>query len=117
MATVKQKLALEKMVEKGRAGKSISVSRIMREVGYSANTAVVPQKLTQSIGFQELCNELGLTDSFLTNALYEDIRDKPKNRERELRLAFTIKGKLDESSKTQINILVKPLATLDELKG
>ena len=52
MPTVKQNLALEKMVENGGI-----VSQAMREVGYSFNTAKTPQKLTKSKGWHELLDK------------------------------------------------------------
>ena len=71
-----------------------NVSQAMRDVGYSENTAKTPQKLTESVGFIELCEEKGLTDSFLINALVEDIKEKKGNRKAELELGFKIKGRL-----------------------
>lgn len=89
MSTLKQEKALEKLVENGG-----NVSRAMMEVGYSPNTAKTPQKLTESKGFIELCEEKGLTDGLLINALVEDIKEKKGNRKAELELGFKIKGKL-----------------------
>jgi hypothetical protein len=49
----------------------------MIEAGYSAATTHNPQKLTESKGFQELCDELGLTENPLfihascTNLIWE----------------------------------------------
>ena len=87
MATRKQKLAVAKMVENGG-----NMSKAMRDAGYSHKTAKVPSKLTDSIGFRELCDECGLTDDFIINALQEDIAKKPQNRKPELELASKIKG-------------------------
>ena len=89
MSTIKQELALEKMVENGG-----NVSQAMRDVGYSKNTAKTPQKLTESVGFIELCDKKGLTDNFLIDALVEDIKKKKGNRKSELESGFKIKGKL-----------------------
>lgn len=89
MSTIKQKKALEKMVENGG-----NISKAMRDVGYSETTAQTPQKLTQSKGFLELCDSRGLTDSMLINALVDDIKSKKGARRAELELAFKIKGKL-----------------------
>lgn len=107
MSTIQQRAAFEKLVELG--GKS--VSRAMREskLPYSEKTAKTPKKLTESKGFQELCNEFGLTDNFLIEALVNDIREKPRNRKAELELAFKIKQRLKEDRdgdifNTQINI-------------
>ena len=97
--TAKQKAAFNKLVELG----GTSVSRAMREGklsngenAYSPETAKSPQKLTESLGFQKICDEAGLTDEFLTNALYNDIKAKKKNRKPELELAFKIKKRLSD---------------------
>lgn len=105
MTTLKQELALEKIVENGG-----NVSQAMRDVGYSENTARTPQKLTESRGFRTLCEESGLTDDLLINSLVEDIKEKKGNRRAELELAFKIKGRLvkkeDETDKElKINII------------
>lgn len=107
MATLQQIAAVEKLVEL----RGTSVSRAMREskLPYSPKTAKNPRNLTASKGFQEICEENGLTDAFLTKALFNDIKAKPKRREKELRLAFQIKQKLqsdDSKGNTynQVNI-------------
>jgi len=61
MATVKQRLAIGKLAENGG-----NVYRAMIAAGYSHQTAVTPQKLTESKGFQELLDEV-LPDSNLIN--------------------------------------------------
>ena len=91
MATIRQKLALHKSIKNGG-----NISKAMVEVGYSANTAHTPQKLTESKGFIELCEEIGLTDDFLAKALYDDIKAKKQDRKPELELAFKVKGRLKE---------------------
>jgi hypothetical protein len=90
MATVKQKKALDALV--GNGG---NVTKAMLEVGYSKNTANTPQKLTESIGFQELMNDKGLTDDLLVDALVDDIIAKPKRRFKELELGFKVRGRLN----------------------
>ncbi len=103
-ATFKQKQAFDKLVENGG-----NVSKTMREVGYSAQTAKTPQKLTESEGWKELCEAHGLTDDFLVDALVEDIENKPQNRKAELELAFKIKGKMTEKIDiTAKGILIMP---------
>ena len=47
--TIKQKLAFAKLAENGG-----NISKTMKEVGYSAQTAKTPGKLTKSIGWQQL---------------------------------------------------------------
>ena len=89
MATVKQKRALDKIVENGG-----NVSRAMMEVGYSPRTAKTPQKLTESKGFQELMEESGLTDQLLIDSLVDDIKGKPKRRFKELELGFKVRSRL-----------------------
>ena len=98
MSTIKQKIVLEKIVENGG-----NISQAMLEVGYSPNTAKTPQKLTGSIGFIELCEEKGLTNNLLINALVEDIKEKKGNRKAELELGFKIKGILNN---TKLNITI-----------
>lgn len=106
MATLQQKAAVERLVEL----RGTSVSRAMREskLPYSPKTAKNPKNLTDSKGFQEICEEIGLTDQFLTKALYNDIKAKPKRREKELRLAFQVKGKLktDEQPGNIFNTII-----------
>lgn len=59
MATLKQRLAFNKMIENGG-----NISAAMREAGYSAAMAHNPQKLINSKAWQELSNEQ-LSDEFL----------------------------------------------------
>jgi beta-glucosidase/6-phospho-beta-glucosidase/beta-galactosidase len=91
MPTLKQKRAIDKLV--GNGG---NITKAMKEAGYSPNTANTPQKLTESIGFKELCEQY-LPDSLLLGALKEDIIIKKQNRKSELELGFKIKGHLKES--------------------
>ena len=100
MATTKQKLALNNMVENGG-----NVSQAMRDAGYSSNTAKTPKKLTESLGFLSLCEGAGLTDELLISALVEDIKEKKGNRKAELELGFKIKGYLNQ--KTNIDHTTK----------
>lgn len=90
MATHRQKLALEKLVENGG-----NVSKAMIEAGYSPNTAKTPSKLTNSDGYAELM-ESYLPDDMLLRALADDIEKKEGNRKAELELAFKLKGKMTE---------------------
>lgn len=104
MATIKQKLAFNKIIENQG-----NVSKSMREVGYAFNTAkVLSKNLIETKGFQELCDEHGLTDDFLVKALIEDIDGKPKNRKAELELAFKIKGRMDDKPENTrpINLII-----------
>jgi hypothetical protein len=98
--TMKQKKALDNMVENGG-----NVSKGMRDAGYSEKTAINPSKLTESKGFQQLADEY-LPDDFLLNALEEDIAEKKGNRKPEMELAFKVKGKLVEKRETTSKIEV-----------
>ena len=101
MATVKQKAVLDKIIEKRG-----SISAAMREVGYSEATAKNPKNLTQSIGFQQLCAEHGLTEQFLVDALVDDIKNKPKHRFHEMELGFKVLGKLTERQEPNKTLVV-----------
>lgn len=64
---------------------------------YSDKTAKTPQKLTESVGFKELAEELGLTDTLLTKALVADIKKKKGNRVREIELGYKVRGRLNNN--------------------
>lgn len=89
MATLKQRKALDALVVNGGC-----VKDAMRKAGYSENTLHTPKKLTESKGFREIADEVGLTDDFILRALQEDIEAKKQNRHAELSLAAKIKGML-----------------------
>ncbi len=109
MATLKQRKAVEGMVENGG-----NASRAMLEANYSPETAHTPSKLTKSKGFRELMAEYGLTEGLITKALVSDIKKKPKKRFNELSLGAEILGmKKSADIKVQINIA----QILDELDG
>jgi hypothetical protein len=92
------------MVENGG-----NISQAMVDVGYSPNTAKTPQKLTESIGFIELCEKQGLNDQLLLDALVEDIKEKKGNRKAELELAFKIKGRLTQKTDITSNQKTIPI--------
>lgn len=104
MSTQKQRKAVENMVENGG-----NVSKAMRDANYSIETAKNPKKLTESKGYKEILNELGLTEGLIAKSLVDDIKAKEKNRVQELRLGAEIlgmKGEKEVSNTyyTQINI-------------
>lgn len=87
MVTTKQQLVIPKIVEnKG------NISKSMRDVGYKPVTAKNPKNLTNSKGFKEQMAKLGLTEDFITKALVNDIKGKPKKRFLELSLGAEILG-------------------------
>ena len=91
MATIRQKKALNKIVENGG-----NVSKAMRDVGYSPATAENPSKLLDSKGFMQLMDEKGLTDDLIINSLRDDIEAKPGNRTQELTLAVKMRGRMQD---------------------
>jgi len=99
MSTLKQKKTIQKLSENIRK----PLGQAMREAGYSLSTSKSPQLLTKSKGFQELCEEVGLTPKLITSALVEDIKKKKYNRARELELGARI-TKLIEKEDTNVNI-------------
>lgn len=103
MATLKQKLAVEKLVE--NHGKSVSGA--MRAAGYDPDTAKNPKNLTESKGFKELMEKAGLTPDLIINSVVEDIKAKPGKRVGEMRLGADMLGLTKRDSPIaaiQINI-------------
>jgi len=90
MSTIKQEQAVGEIVENGG-----NVSKAMREVGYSKETAKTPKKLTNSIGYKELVNKY-LPKRMILKALEDDIRDKPRFRHQEIGLALKVQGMLSD---------------------
>ena len=92
MATIKQKTALNKVVENGG-----NVSKAMRDAGYTEKTAKTPQKLTESKGWKELVEEY-LPDDLLARVHHEGLQatkgKKPDYfaRHKYLDTAYKIKG-------------------------
>ena len=91
MADLKQKKVIEAMIENGGV-----VSKAMRTVGYSDAYSHNPHKLLNTQSFRQLANDMGLTDSFIIDALQADIASKTGNRVAELALASRIKGLLTD---------------------
>lgn len=117
MATPMQVAAVQELVEQAGSGRKISVSRAMREskLPYSPKTAKTPQRLTDSKGFKEVCDEYGLTDSLILGSLTADIKAKPRNRVQELSLAAKIKGLLvDRSENKNFNLTISLRQLLKE---
>ena len=96
--TARQKLAFSNMSE--IVGTGGTIKSALLKSGYSKEVAENPAHVIQSKGFQQLCDECGMTDDFLISALMEDIRLMPQNRSRELGIAFKIKGKMVDKAET-----------------
>lgn len=89
--TPKQKRAYEELV----VNRVSTGKEAMRKAEYKVTKNI--QQVTESKGFQALTAQY-LPDDFLLSALYNDIKDKPKNRYQELQLAFKVKGHLKENT-------------------
>lgn len=87
MTTIKQKMALAKIVENGG-----NVTQAMRDAGYSEGSVNNPSSLTRSEGFKALLKSSGLDEDLVIRALVEDIKNKPQNRAKELKLACEVLG-------------------------
>lgn len=101
MATFKQKLAVDKIIENHG-----NVSRAMLEAGYTPATAKNPKNLTDSDGYKELMDSY-LPDDMLLRALADDIEKKEGNRKPELELAFKVKGRMTEKHDVKADMDVK----------
>ena len=114
MPTIKQKLAMQKIVENG--GKSVSAA--MREVGYSPATAENPDKLTESKGWKELLDHY-LPDDKLLKTHDEALKAQKWNdftgerepdhtvRLKAVDMGYKVKGRLaDTTIKADVKVLV-----------
>lgn len=66
-------------------------------------TSIDPRQLAESDAFSFVLDNVGLTEEFLAEALFEDIVNKPGNRVQEMKLAFQVRG-LTESRKVDPNV-------------
>jgi hypothetical protein len=68
MATLRQKVAVTKIIENHG-----NVSKAMKEAGYPPTTYANPSNLTNSKGFRELIDQMGITDEKLIKVLDEGL--------------------------------------------
>jgi len=87
MATIKQKKALEKIMENRG-----NISKAMKEAGYDDTTARNPKNLTDSKGYKALLTECGLTEELITLSLVTDIKSNKGKRFSELALGAELLG-------------------------
>ena len=89
MATIKQKKAAQKVFVEGK-----SISKAMKEVGYSDQTAKNPKNLTESKGWKELL-EFYFPDEFLLEEHKKNIKqDKDKGaKNKAIDMAYKLKDK------------------------
>ena len=104
MATPKQKMALDNMIEDGR-----NKGKALEKAGYSKAIQTHPKKVLESVGFLQLCEDRGLTDELLVDSLVEDIKTKVGNRRAELELGFKVKGRTKEADPSVGDITVNVL--------
>jgi len=112
MATLRQKKAIDNVVENGG-----NVTKAMRDAGYAETTVNNPDNLTKSDAWLELM-EAYLPDDMLLGALSDDIEKKEGNRKAELELAFKLRGKMVEKTEGKIegkiDLLVQTLTEEDK---
>ena len=105
MATIKQKLAAEKTMENNGI-----VSKSMKQVGYSPNTAKNPKVLTESKGWKELMEKY-IPDNLLAKK-HKELLTIPK------KVRTYIKGDLEtEYEELDSNAVSKGLDMGYKLKG
>lgn len=73
MATIKQIKASQKILENIGKDKPEPIGKILKDVGYSKNTADTPTLVTRSKGFMELLEKAGVTDDKLAKVLDEGL--------------------------------------------
>ena len=78
MATINQKNAFKKTVERIKDNKRVVMGEVMRDVGYSNETALKPKLLTSSKGWQDLMAQID--DATLLQRLYDIALDKNDKR-------------------------------------
>lgn len=106
MSTIRQSLAAHEILENPTRplGKSLIAA------GYSPNTAIDPQQVIKSKGFQEVMDAAGLDENYLAKCLRWDIDANPGDRLGELTLAMRARGLLvDRRDDTLVVKLPTPI--------
>ena len=89
--TEKQKEAADIIIAQ-KAAKKVNKGKALKEAGYSESVQKNPKLVTKSKGFLAYMDNAGLTEENLANYLAEDIKNKPKERLGEIRLAMEVRG-------------------------
>lgn len=110
IVTPRQKKAAQAVVENSRSPQPKTLGKVLTEVGYPENTAIKPTQVTESKGFKQALDDMGLTDELIVNALVEDIKMKRGRRTAELALASKIKG-LDRGGQVEPPAPIAPGTT------
>ncbi len=91
--TAKQRLAVDNVSEAIRSkDNNMTIGQALIKSGYSKVTSESPTIVTKTKGFQMLCEEVGLTDNMILKAIADDIKQKPRDRSKELAIACKVKG-------------------------
>ena len=90
--TPRQVVAAKNVSENIRRAKPKPIGKVLVESGYSQEVSETPTKVTESKGFKQALDDMGLTDELIVSALVEDIKMKRGRRTAELALASKIKG-------------------------
>lgn len=111
MPTLKQKQLAEAIVANKKLPKDKRKNKkdLVVSGGYSEVTASNKAgEILESKGVKEALREFGLTEELITKALVDDIQNKPRKRERELKLGAEILGMTEPDSgrKTQNNFFI-----------
>lgn len=108
--TIRQQKAIDILAENiGKKG--LTMGQVLTEAGYSKSVANTPQRVTESLGFLEKADRIGLTEDFLLQCLEDDIAAKPKRRTEELKLA----GKWRGLERQDLRITVENVDVPDEV--
>lgn len=107
MSTQLQQDLAEAIVENSKKPRASRKNKkeLLVSMGYATSTAEsIPNKIIEAKGVKDALAQYGLTEELITTALVEDIKGKPKKRERELALGAEILGmkKQNEGNKTLI---------------
>lgn len=122
--TNKQKALAKKIIE----NPSLTMKEAMLEVGYSENTAIAPQNVTESKGWAELMekylpdedvlktHKAGLNATKIFSSHTEPDKEVPDHptRLKAVEMAYKVKGKLND---TNVNVQVNVTPILSELKA
>ena len=89
--TPRQKKAAIALFNNATSDKPVPVGEVLANVGYGT-IVQDPKRITESIGFKKALNDLGLSETLITESLVEDIKEKKGNRLGELRLGAEMLG-------------------------
>lgn len=106
MATLRQRKAFKNIVENGGI-----VSKAMRDAGYSDKTAKTPQKLTESVAYQENFN-IPKAKETIGNIL---INGRESNKLKAAQEIFKVEGAYAPEKSIQLNIDIAKRESLKQL--